>query len=683
MLDISRVAEDIGLRTLSLKVTLEDLEQKIPLPCIIHWNYAHFIVVYKITKNRVYVSDPQVGLTTYPKDEFSRHWKKRSEKGHILAVERKIEFDKIENVEPAKDLREYFDYLLVHKRYFVQIFLAMLLTIALSLIFPVISQAIVDIGINSRDLTFIHVLLIASVVLTVSSVAANFMQSRLMLFISDRVNISMVSDFIHKLVHLPLSFFERKMTSDILARINDHGRIQTFVFESMLGSVSSALTFLIFAALLMYYDVYLFLIFFIGTILYVLWILLFLRKRRKLDFLFYDASVGNQSEILGLCDGIKEIKCNNLEQKKKWDWEKSRFEIYRLNVRLLNLDQVQEVGATLIEKLKNVLLTFVSAKAVIAGDMTLGMMLAVQYIIGQLNGPVGRLLGLIQSFQDAKISLERVNEVRFHERKEVPYVGKKSTLPLDGALILQKVFYRYSQSQADVLHDINLVIPSKKITAIVGESGSGKSTLLKLLLRLYEPSFGGMKIGDIDFNAIDIVEWRRNSGAVLQDGILFNASILENIILDDENLDEERLTFAIQATNLEDYIDAQPLKLYTLVGQGGTGMSGGQKQRILIARALYKGPQFLFLDEATNSLDAYNEKIISDNLLTFTKGKTSVVVAHRLSTVIKAHQIVVMAKGKIVEVGSHDVLAARKGPYYRLIENQIFNRHFDVQHGNR
>ena len=672
LLDISRAAEEIGLRTLSLKVSLEDLERKIPLPCIIHWNYSHFIVVYKITKNKVYVSDPQIGLVAYPKKEFSYHWKKKNEKGNILALDRKTEFAKIKHVEISKNLSEYFNYLFTYKKYFAQIFLGILLTIALSLIFPVISQAIIDIGINTRDLTFIYVLLIASVALTVSSVASNFMQSRLMLFISDRVNISMVSDFIHKLVHLPLPFFERKMTSDILARINDHGRIQNFIFESMLGSVSSILTFTVFAGLLIYYDIYLFLIFSIGTILYLLWILLFLAKRRKLDYLFYDASIGNQSEILGLCESIKEIKSNNLEQKKRWDWEKSRFEIYKLNVRLLNLDQVQEVGATLIEKLKNVLLTFVSAKAVIAGDMTLGMMLAVQYIIGQLNGPVGRILGLIQSFQDAKISLERVNEVRFEEKKETPYVGVKTSLPADASLALHNISYRYNSKQSLVLENINLVIPSKKITAIVGESGSGKSTLMKLLLRLYEPTSGSIRMGDIDFNSIDIYEWRRNSGAILQDGVLFGTTILENIILDDEDVDQERLKYAIRASNLNDYINNQPLKLYTMVGQGGTGMSGGQKQRILIARALYKVPEFLFLDEATNSLDAHNEKIISDNLMSFTRGKTTVIIAHRLSTVINAHQIVVMDNGKIAEVGSHEILSLKKGAYYKLIENQLF-----------
>jgi ATP-binding cassette subfamily B protein len=677
LLDISRAAEEIGLRTLSLKVSIEELEKKIPLPCIIHWNYSHFIVVYKITKNKVYVSDPQIGLVTYPKKEFNYHWKKNNEKGNILALDRKTEFAKIANVEASKNLSEYFNYLFAYKKYFAQIFLGIILTIALSLIFPVISQAIVDIGINTRDLTFIHVLLIASVVLTVSSVASNFMQSRLMLFISDKININMVSDFIHKLIHLPLPFFERKMTSDILARINDHGRIQNFVFESMLGSVSSILTFTVFAGILIFYDVYLFLIFSIGTLLYILWILLFLTKRRKLDYLFYDASVRNQSEILGLCEGIKEIKSNNLEQKKRWDWEKSRFEIYKLNVRLLNLDQVQEVGATLIEKLKNVLLTFVSAKAVIAGDMTLGMMLAVQYIIGQLNGPVGRLLGLIQSFQDAKISLERVNEVRFEEKKETSNVGIRTPIPANGSLMLHNVSYRYHNRQSFVLENIDLTIPSKKITAIVGESGSGKSTLMKLLLRLYEPTSGSIGISDIDFNSIDIYEWRRNSGAVLQDGVLFGTTILENIILDDEEVDPERLKYALRASNLNDYINNQPLKLYTVIGQGGTGMSGGQKQRILIARALYKVPEFLFLDEATNSLDAHNEKIISDNLIGFTKGKTTVIIAHRLSTVINAHQIVVMSKGKIVEVGSHEMLSLKKGAYYKLIENQLFVQDFN------
>lgn len=681
MLDISRAAEDIGLRTLALKVSLEDLEQKIPLPCIIHWNYSHFVVVYKITKKKVYVSDPQIGLISYTKDEFVLSWKKRNEKGHILVLEPRPEFDNLEDGEPSKNLSQYFKYLLAFRRYFPQIFLSILLGISLSLVFPLISQAVVDIGISTKDLTFIHVLLAASVVLTFSSVAASYAQSRLMLYISDRVNINMVSDFIAKLVHMPLPFFERKMTSDILARIADHGRIQSFVFTSMLGSVSSILTFTVFAIVLVYYDWSLFLVFLIGTILHIVWILVFLRKRRKLDYLLYDASVVNQGEILGLCDGIKEIKSNNLEQKKRWDWEKSRFELYRLSIRLLNLNQLQGVGATLIGKLKNVLLTFISAAAVISGDMTLGMMLAVQYIIGQLNGPVGMLMGLIQSFQDAKISLERVNEVRFEEKAEELYVGLKTPMPQDAPLTLSNISFRYHPNQTNVLNNVDLVIPNKKITAIVGESGSGKSTLMKLLLRLYEPTAGNIHIGDVDFRSIDLQEWRGKSGAVLQDGILFNGTLLENIGLDETDIDHERLKYAIKAANLEEYIDKQPLKLYTIVGRGGTGMSGGQKQRVLIARALYKNPDFIFLDEATNSLDANNEKIISNNLTDFTEGKTAVIIAHRLSTVVNAHQIVVMDKGKIVELGTHNELFAKKGTYFKLVENQVFVQEEYVKHG--
>lgn len=672
MLDISRAAEELGLRTLALKVSLEDLEQKIPLPCIIHWNYTHFVVVYKITKKKVYVSDPQVGLISYKKDEFVHFWKKSKDKGHILVLEPRPEFEDMEDGEASKNLSQYFKYLLAYRRFFPQIFLSIILGISLSLVFPLISQAVVDIGINTHDLTFIHVLLIASVILTFSSVAASFAQSRLMLYISDKVNINMVSDFINKLVHLPLPFFERKITSDILARIGDHTRIQSFVFTSMLGSVSSILTFSVFAIVLVYYNWLLFLIFVIGTVLHVAWILVFLRQRRKLDYLFYDASVVNQAEVLGLCDGIKEIKFNNLEQKKRWDWEKSRFELYRLSIRLLNLNQLQGVGATLIGQLKNVLLTFISAKAVITGDMTLGMMLAVQYIIGQLNGPVGMLMGLIQSFQDAKISLERVNEVRFEEKEEVSYEGLKMPIPEDTSLLLKGLYFKYHPNQAYVLEDINLIIPNRKITAIVGESGSGKSTLMKLLLRFYEPTEGSIQIGDIDFRSVDLQEWRKKSGAVLQDGVLFNGTLLENIVLDETDCNHERLKYAIKAANLESYINMQSLKLYTVVGQGGTGMSGGQKQRVLIARALYKDPDFIFLDEATNSLDTNNEKIISDNLTDFARGKTAVVIAHRLSTVLNAHQIVVMDQGKIVELGTHHELFARKGIYFKLVKNQVF-----------
>lgn len=672
MLDLSKTAEEIGLRTLPLKVNMDDLENKIPLPCIVHWNYSHFIVVYKITKKKIFVSDPQIGLLAYSKKEFSEGWRKSNEKWYVLTIEPRVEFEKQENLKTTRKLTKFYKYIFAYKKYFTQIFIGIILTLGLNLIFPMITQGIVDIGINTKDITFVNVLLIASIVLTLSSVISGYTQSRLMLFIADRVNISMVSDFIYKLVQLPLPFFERKTTSDILARVGDHGRIQAFIFQTILGSISSILSILVFASILIYYEFSLFLVFIIAEAIFICWVLLFLPKRKRMDYLFFDANVANQAQLLDICDGIKEIKINNLQQKKRWDWEKSRFEIYSLNFKLLNLNQMQGAGSVLIGQLKNLFLTFISAKAVISGEMTLGMMLSVQYIIGQLNGPMGSLLALIQSFQDAKISLERVNEVIYDEETEVTHVGVKSTITGNESITLEKVCFQYNKNQLPVLDNIDLIIPGGKVTAIVGESGSGKSTLMKLLFRFYSPTEGNIKIGDSDFCTVDLNEWREKIGAVLQDGLLFTGTLLENITLDKTHFDKERLEVAIRMVNLNSYVNKLPLRHYTAVGNGGTGMSGGQKQRILIARAFYKNPDFLFLDEATNSLDANNERIITDNLANFTKGKTAVIIAHRLSTVMNAHQIVVLDKGKLVELGNHEELVKMNGYYYNLIKNQIF-----------
>jgi len=669
--DLSKVSETLGLRTLPLKVTYEDLLKKIPLPCILHWNFNHFVVIYKVKKDKVYVSDPQMGLVTYKKEEFEHAWKKNSERGVILVIEPSIKFDETEEVAHKSLFSNYFKYLKPHKRFLTQVFFGMLMGIVISLLFPFITQSIVDIGIETRDFDFINILLVAMMVLTVSSVFSRYVQNRMMLYVADKINISMVSDFIQKTLKLPVSFYERKMTSDILNRINDHNRIQKFILNSFLGIIIASFSFIVYAIILSFYDITLFLFFLGGTILYVLWIILFLKKRRVLDYKFFESNIYNQNEIIQIAENSGEIKVNNLEQKKRWDWERSRFEIYDLNIKLLNLTQTQNIGTTIIDRLKNVFITYFAARAVIDGGMTLGMMLSAQYIVGQMNGPVRQLIDFIQSYQDAKISLERVSEVVYEEQEEIVYEGIEMPVPSNSSIVIKNLCFKYHESTPYVLNNINIEIPYGKMTAIVGQSGCGKTTLMKLLLRLYQNYEGEIKIGSTDFKSINVHKWRGVCGAVMQGGAIFNDNILTNIVLDSDNVDVNKLNDVIKLANLEEFINHLPQKLYTIIGQGGNGISEGQKQRILIARSIYKNPQFLFFDEATNSLDTRNEKEITHNLTDVIKGKTTIVIAHRLSTIKSADKIIVMDKGTVVETGKHWDLIEKKGSYYNLVSSQM------------
>ncbi|NIJ52986.1 ATP-binding cassette subfamily B protein [Dyadobacter arcticus] len=669
--DISRVADEIGLRSLPIKMSLNDLVGKIQLPCVIHWHYSHFVVVYKIRKDVFFLSDPQVGLVKYKRSEFDEFWRGRQEKGVVLVLEPSPQLYQQDDVKVSRNIYRYVDYIRPYKNFIGQVLIGMLTGIAVSLVFPFITQSIVDIGIETKDFDFINVLLIATLVLTLSSIISNYIQSRIILYVADRVNISMVSDFLRKLLQLPVTFFDRKMTSDILNRIRDHDRIQGFIMSAFLGIIVSTLSFIVYAAILSYYDIKLFFLFLGGTFLYVIWIFLFLGARRRLDLRLFDANTVNQNDIIQIIDSSTEIKINNLHQKKRWDWEKSRVEISNLSLKLLNLSQTQQFGTTVIDRVKNVLITFFAAKSVVAGEMTIGMMLSAQYIIGQMNGPVGQIIGLVQSYQDANISLERVNEVVEEEKEETIHTGVESAIPLNRTIKITDLSFKYHESTPLVLKKINLEIEEGKMTALVGQSGSGKTTLMKLLLRLYENYEGDILIGDTALTSINLDNWRQKCGAVLQDGKIFNDTILLNIVLEPDDVDQERLRSVIDIANLREFISETTLKLYTPIGNGGFGISGGQKQRILIARALYKDPDFLFFDEATNSLDAKNEREITNNFERVLKGKTSVIIAHRLSTVKSADKIVVLDKGEIVEVGNHSELLAMKGYYFNLVSNQI------------
>ena len=678
MLSISEAATRLGLHTLCGRITAEQLKQA-PLPCILHWNQDHFIVLYRLgKKGKYYVADPGKGLLTYSEKEFKEGWISTringEEKGIALFIQPTPAFYEQEEkeTEEKRSFKFLLGYLRQYRRYFGQILLGTLTGCLLQLIFPFLTQAIVDIGIARQDLGFIYLILLGQLVLTLSRASVDFVRRWLLLHISMRINISLVSDFFIKLLKLPMAFFDTKLTGDLLQRMNDHNRVEKFLTTQMLSVVFSSLSFIVFGCVLCSYNLMIFLIFLIGSTVYGIWIATFLKKRKQLDYRLFEKQAVNNSKTYQFITAMQEIKLQDCEQRRRWEWEDVQADVFDVNMKILKLQQTQEAGSILINEMKNIVITVIAATAVVHGEMTLGMMLAVQYIIGQLNAPVEQLMTLLYSLQDVKISLERINEIHAMSNEETgktrlcAFTGKERDLCLD------RVNFKYDpHSPQKILDNVNLTIPEGKITAIVGTSGSGKTTILKLLLGYYPPLEGSIRIGNTDLRNFNLKWWRRQCGVVMQDGVIFSESIARNIAAGDGEIDLERLKQAARIACIDDYVERLPLKYNTLIGQDGVGLSQGQKQRILIARAVYKNPDYIFLDEATNSLDANNERMIVENLTGFYRGKTVIVVAHRLSTVKNADQIIVIEKGKIIETGNHAELVKAQGAYYRLVKNQL------------
>ncbi len=677
MLGISDAGESIGMRTMGVRLNFEKLKSEVLLPCIAHWKQRHFVVVYKIKKDKVYVADPGHGLVIYTKEEFLRGWistrKEGEEQGLCLLLEPTPDFYKQEDEKIDKsNFLFLFSYLRPYKKFLFQLFLGLFFGSILQLIFPFLTQAIVDKGINNQDINFVYLVLIAQLVLFVSQTSVEFIRSWILLHISTRVNISLISDFLIKLMKLSIGFFDTKMIGDILQRIGDHSRIESFLTSSTLNILFSMLNLVVFGIVLAIYNLKIFFIFIIASIAYIAWVVIFMKKRRELDFKRFAQMSDNQSNLIQLITGIQEIKLNNCEKQKRWDWERIQAKLFKVNVKSLSLSQYQQSGSTFINQLKNILISFWAAKSVIDGSMTLGMMMAVQYIIGQLNAPIQQLIGFFHATQDAKISLERLGEIHQKEDEESPDDGKMTSLPTNKTLQISNLSFQYEGPHSEhVLRDLDLTIPEKKVTAIVGVSGSGKTTLVKLLLGFYPPSKGEIKIGDIYLTNFSQRLWRQKCGVVMQDGFIFSETIAKNIAVGDEIIDKDRLWDAVKVANIQDLIESLPLGYNTKIGMEGHGLSQGQKQRILIARSVYKNPEFLFFDEATNALDAKNERTIMTNMDNFFQGRTVIIVAHRLSTVKNADQIVVLDQGRIVELGTHQELTQLKGNYYNLVKDQL------------
>ncbi|OXB10875.1 ABC transporter ATP-binding protein [Flavobacterium plurextorum] len=673
-LDLSDACEKISLRTKSIKIDFNTLKT-IPLPCIVHWQDNHFIVVYKINHKQVFVSDPAKGLLKYSYENFKNSWLKESETGAVLAIEPMADFKQRsidDKLERRKTFENFLGYFTPYKKSFINLFVVMLIVTVLQAFLPFISKAVIDVGIQTNDLDFIDLVLIANITIIVSILLSNMIRDWILLHLTSRINISLISDYLIKLMKLPITFFENKLIGDILQRAQDHERIRDFIMNNSLNFIFSILTFFIFGIILFIYSPILCLIYVIGSILFISWVLFFLRFRKKLDWEYFDVHTKNQSYWVETIGSIQDIKINNYEKQKRWKWEALQVQLFKIDQKILRITNAQNLGAQFINQLTNLVITFYCAKSVIKGDITFGVMISTQFIIGMLNGPVMQFISFIQSGQYAKISFLRLNEIHELENEEENDINNNIKLPENKSLFLRNVSFQYSRNGDYILSNLSLMIPEGKVTAIVGDSGSGKTTLLKLILRLYKPTHGELSMGNLNIQNINLKQWRESCGAVMQDGKIFSDTIQNNIVLDDENIDYERLKKAVTAANIATEIEAMPKGYQTMMGENGRGLSGGQKQRVLIARALYKDPDYLFFDEATNSLDVINEQKIVVALEEIFKNKTVIVVAHRLSTIRKADQIIVLKNGYITEIGNHDMLMTREnGHYYQLVKTQI------------
>jgi ATP-binding cassette subfamily B protein len=677
LMGIADAAEKIGLRTLGVKTNFSRLQNELPLPCIAHWKQNHFIVVYRIAGGKVYVADPAVGKVQLTEQEFMNDWfsgvYQTEPQGILLLLEPTPEFYEREGESDDRaGLNVLWQYIRPHKALVWQLALGLLLGSILQLAFPFLMQALVDKGVQLRDYNFVYLVLIAQGMLFFSQMAVEFIRGWILLHIGTRVNVNLVSDFLIKLMRLPMSFFDAKMTGDLLQRIYDNERVERFLTSSSLVTLFSVFSLGVFSLVLLFYSTTIFAVFFLAAVLYFGWVFLFMQRRRSLDYRRFEQMAENQSTLIQLVNGMQEIKLHNAERQKRWSWERIQAKLFRINVDYLATDQMQRAGAAFINEGKNILISFIAAKAVMDGHMTLGMMLAVQYIIGHANAPLESLVQFLLAAQEAKISLERMNEIHEKPDERPKEAIRVSTLPDDGDLWAENISFRYGGPHDPlVLRNISLIIPQGKITAIVGSSGSGKTTLIKLLLNFYTPTEGTIRLGDINLNHIEPALWRSQCGAVMQDGFLFSDTIARNIALGFDTINQRQLIYAAKVANIHTFIEALPLSYNTRIGPDGVGLSQGQRQRILIARAVYKNPRYFFFDEATNALDAYNERLIMQNLRQVFENRTVVIVAHRLSTVRHADNIVVLDKGEIAEQGTHDELTLRRGLYYDLIKNQL------------
>lgn len=684
LLGICDAAESIGFRTNGVRLTLSQLAEEAKLPCILHWNQSHFVVCYKVkqsSKSYLFcIADPASQIITYRQEEFAKCWlgtsnPSDSDQGIALLLEPSATFSDFEEekeVSTKKSLLFFLRYLLPYKSQFIQLGIGMGLGSILQLAFPLLTQSLVDFGIGEHNLNFITLILIAQLFLFVSQLAVEYIRSWILLHINARIDVALISDFLLKLMKLPLHYFDTKMTGDIMQRIGDHARIKSLLMGNSVGIIFSVLNFFIFATILGYYNTGILGIFLLGNALYFSWVIFFMRYRRELDIKRFNQSANEQSTLIQLVQGMQEIKLNNCEKQKRWEWEHIQARLFKISMKGLKLSQIQQAGSTFLTQTTHIIISFIAAKAVVEGDMTIGMMMSMTYIIGQVAAPINDFVSFSQALQDAQISLERLNEIHNQEDEEQNGEMMLKELPQRHDILIENIQFSYSGAKRDyALDNVSFTIPEGKVTAIVGASGSGKTTIVKLLQGFYKPLHGQIKIGTTPLSMIHPRVWRSKTGSVMQESFIFSDTIANNIAIGVDEVDQEKLRRAVQIANIEEFIQSLPMGYATKIGMEGSGISAGQRQRILIARAVYKNPEFFILDEATNSLDTSNERIILENLSRFYQGKTVLVVAHRLSTVCNADKIIVLDHGHVAEEGCHEELLKKRGLYYELVHNQI------------
>ncbi len=671
LMGLTHAAESIGLKSFVTEIDIDTLIKKAPLPCIVTWNGNHLVVVHRITKKYIYVADPGSGLHKIEYQAFQEKWNSKKDKGTVVLLNPTPKFYANDEDEEKATFSYFMKYFFPHKNLLIQLFFAIVFSSLVSILTPFITQSVVDIGILGKNINFIYLILASQFMLKTGSVMVSFIQAWISLHLSIRISLSFVIGYVSKLMTMPMKFFELKSTGDILKRIGDNSRIESFINQMFFSIAISVFNFIIYSLILAYYDYKLFVVFLIGNLAYIGWVLLFLKKRRKFDYESFEIGAESENKLLQLVYGSREIILNNIQKEKRWEWEKVQSKAYKLSKKILLLGQFQSTGATIINSFFGILISIMVSSAVIDGVITFGMMLSIQFIMGQIKAPLKVFLNMTHSYQDAKISLERLSEVVNNQEKSKNI--KTNDVPSESDLVFDNVTFKYEQEFSEnIIKGIDLRIPYKSTTAIVGTSGSGKTTLLKLLLKLYEPNSGAVKVGNTNLDSISDYYWREDCGVVMQDSYIFDDTILNNIVLKtQQKVNIEWLNKVVEIANIKDWIESQPLKYQTTIGSQGQGLSQGQKQRLFIARALYKNPSFIFFDEATNSLDSENERIIINNLISATENKTVVVIAHRLSTIKNADKIVVLDDGMVLEEGTHEELLERQNHYYNLVNNQL------------